>query len=34
VITTPGTARFDLRIGAVVAFDSLAILLDTVAAHT
>lgn len=34
LITTPGTARFDLRIGAVVAFDSLAILLDTVAAHT
>lgn len=34
VITTPGTARFDVRIGAVVAFDSLAILLDTVAAHT
>ena len=34
VITTPGTARFDIRIGAVVAFDSLAILLDTVAAHT
>jgi hypothetical protein len=34
VITTPGTARFDLRIGGVVAFDSLAILLDTVAAHT
>lgn len=34
LITTPGTARFDLRIGAVVAFDSLAILLDSVAAHT
>ena len=34
VITTPGTARFDVRVGAVVAFDSLAILLDTVAAHT
>ena len=34
VITTPGTARFDLRIGAVVAWDSLAILLDTVAGHT
>lgn len=33
LIATPGTARFDLRIGAVVAFDSLAILLDTVAAH-
>jgi len=34
VITTPGTARFDLRIGAVVAWDSQAILLDTVAGHT
>lgn len=34
VITTPGTARFDVRIGSVVAFDGLAILLDTVAAHT
>ena len=34
VITTPGTARFDVRIAAVVAFDSLAILLDSVAAHT
>jgi len=34
LITTPGTARFDIRIGAVVAFDSLAILLDTVAGHT
>lgn len=36
VITTPGTARFDVRIGAgpVICFDSLAILLDTVAAHT
>lgn len=33
LITTPGTARFDIRIGAVVAFDSLAILLDSVAAH-
>lgn len=33
VITTPGTARFDMRMGSVVAFDSLAILLDTVAAH-
>ena len=30
VITTPGTARFDVRIGGVIAFDSLAILLDTV----
>lgn len=34
VITTPGTARFDVRIGGVLAFDSLAILLDTVAGHT
>lgn len=34
VITTPGTARFDLRFGANVVMDSLAILLDTVAAHT
>jgi hypothetical protein len=34
VITTPGTARFDVRMGAVVAFDSLAILLDSVAGHT
>jgi hypothetical protein len=33
VITTPGTARFDVRIGGVVVWDSLAILLDTVAAH-
>jgi hypothetical protein len=34
VITTPGTARFDLRLGGTVVFDSLAILLDTVAGHT
>jgi len=34
VITTPGTARFDVRFGSVVVFDGLAILLDTVAAHT
>jgi len=37
VITTPGTARYDIRMGAegtTVVFDSLAILLDTVAAHT
>jgi hypothetical protein len=34
VITTPGTARFDIRIAGGVVFDSLAILLDTVAAHT
>jgi hypothetical protein len=34
VITTPGTARFDIRIGGVIAWDSLAVLLDTVAGHT
>lgn len=34
VITTPGTARYDVRFGANVVFDGLAILLDTVAAHT
>lgn len=34
LITTPGTARFDVRLGGTVVFDSLAILLDTVAAHT
>lgn len=34
LITTPGTARFDVRIGGTVMFDSLAILLDSVAAHT
>lgn len=34
VITTPGTARFKLKLGSVAAFDSLAILLDSVAAHT
>lgn len=34
VITTPGTARYDIRLGGTVVFDSLAILLDTVAAHT
>jgi hypothetical protein len=34
VITTPGTARFDVRLGGTVVFDSLAILLDTVAGHT
>lgn len=33
LITTPGTARFDFRLGASVVFDSQAILLDTVAAH-
>lgn len=34
LITTPGTARFDIRFGATVVFDSQAILLDTVAGHT
>lgn len=34
LITTPGTARFDVRIGGTVMFDGLAVLLDTVAAHT
>ena len=34
VITTPGTARYDFRLGGTVFFDSQAILLDTVAAHT
>lgn len=34
VITTPGTARFDIRFGGTVVADSLAILPDTVAAHT
>jgi hypothetical protein len=34
VITTPGTARFGVKFGSTVVFDSLAILLDTVAAHT
>lgn len=34
VITTPGTARFDLRMGSTVVFDGLAVLLDSVAAHT
>jgi hypothetical protein len=33
LVTTPGTARFDLRFGATVIFDSQAILLDTVAGH-
>lgn len=31
VVTTPGTARFDLSIGGVVAFDTLAMNLNTVA---
>jgi hypothetical protein len=34
VITTPGTARYDIRLGGTVVFDGLAVLLDTVAAHT
>lgn len=35
VITTPGTARFDIRTGGGTAiFDGLAVLLDTVAGHT
>ncbi len=32
-ITTPGTARFDVRLGGTVVWDSGAILLDSVAAH-
>jgi hypothetical protein len=34
VITTPGTARFDVDFGGTVVFDSQAVLLDAVAAHT
>jgi hypothetical protein len=34
VITTPGTARFDVRLGATVVFDGQAVLLDAAAAHT
>lgn len=34
VITTPGTARYDLRLGGVVAFDSLAMPLNIVAKTT
>lgn len=37
LITTPGTARYDICLGSAgttIVFDSLAILLDTVAAHT
>lgn len=34
VITTPGTARFDFRLGGIVAFDGLAVLLDTAAGAT
>lgn len=32
-ITTPGTARFDVRLSGVAVFDGLAVLLDSVAAH-
>jgi hypothetical protein len=34
VITTPGTARFDVRLGGTVMFDGLAVLLDSAAAHS
>lgn len=34
VITNPGTARFDVRLGGTVVFDSLAIALATVDAYT
>ncbi len=34
LITTPGTARYDVRLGGGVVFDGLAVLLDTVAGHT
>src|SRR5258706_3803930 len=34
LITTPGTARFDVDFGGTIVFDGLAVLLDTVAAHT
>lgn len=34
LITTPGTARFDVRLGGTVVFDGLAVLLDSIAAHT
>lgn len=34
VITTPGTATFEVRLGSTAVFASGAILLDTVAAHT
>lgn len=33
-ITTPGTPQFDVRFGATVVFDGLAMLADTTAAHT
>jgi len=34
VVTTPGTARFDVRLGGTVIFDSLAIVLDAANAYT
>lgn len=34
VVTTPGTARFDLRLGGVIAWDSLAIALNAAAVVT
>ncbi len=34
LITTPGTARYDVRLGGTVVFDGLAVLLDTIAGHT
>lgn len=34
VITTPGTLRFDVRLGGTIVFDGLAILPDTVAPHS
>lgn len=34
VVTTPGTARFDFRLGGTVVFDGLAILLNAAAAAT
>jgi len=34
VVTTPGTARFDVRLGGTVIFDSLAIALATADAYT
>jgi hypothetical protein len=34
VITTPGTARFDIRFGGTVIFDGLAVLLETAAGYT
>jgi len=34
VVTTPGTARFDVAFGSNVVADGLAILLDSVAGHT